>query len=59
MDNLKRPGGRFYITVHEKRAMKREGKTEHKPRSQVLVNSPGRIMINNEDWKLKTGYVLS
>jgi len=34
---------------------KGEGKTEHKSRSQVLVNSTGRFMMNNEDWKLKTG----
>jgi len=60
MDNSIRPGGLFYIKVHEKTAMKKgEGETEHKSRSHVLVNSPGRFMINNEDWKLKTGYVLS
>jgi len=39
--------------------MKKEGKTEHKSKSQVLVNSPGRFMIVNEDWKRKTGSVLS
>jgi len=56
MDNLIRPGGLFYIKVHEKTAMKKgEEKTEHKSRSQILVNSPGRFMINNEDRKLKTG----
>jgi len=50
MDNLIRPGGRYYIKVHGKTAMKKgEGKTEHKSRSQVLANSPGRFMINNED----------
>jgi len=38
---------------------KGEGKTEHKSRSRVLDNSPGQFMINNENWKLKTGYVLS
>jgi len=44
----------------KKTAMKNgEGKTEHKSRSQVLVNSPGWFMINSEDWKLKTGYVMS
>jgi len=56
MDNLIRPGGLFYIKVHEKTAMQKgEGKTEQKSRSQVLVNIPGRFMINNENWKLKTG----
>jgi len=35
-----------------------EGKTEHKTRSQVLVNSPGWFMINNKDWKLKRDSVL-
>jgi len=34
---------------------KGEGKTEHKSRSQVLVHSSGRFMLNNEDWILKTG----
>jgi len=34
---------------------KGEGKTKHKSRSQVLINSPGRFMMINEDWKLKTG----
>jgi len=54
MDNLIRPEGLLYIKVHEETAMKkREGKTEHKSRSKVLVNSPGWFMINNEDWKLK------
>jgi len=44
MDNLIRPGGLFYINVHEKTAMtKGEGKTEHKSRSQVLVNSSGSV----------------
>jgi len=39
MDNLIRPRGLFYIKFHEKAAMKKgEGKTEHKSRSQVLVN---------------------
>jgi len=50
-----RPGGLFYIKVYEKTAMKKGA--EHKSRSQGLVNSPGRFMINNEDWKLKTGCV--
>jgi len=51
MDNLIRPGGLFYIKVHEKiTAMKKgEGKTEHKSKSQVLLNSPGWFMMNNED----------
>ena len=49
MDNLIKPGGRFYIKVHEKNSNEKgEGKTEHKSRSQVLVNSPGRFMINND-----------
>ena len=54
MDNLIRTGGLFYIKVYEKiTAMKEgEGKTEHKSKSQVFVNSPGRFVINNEDWKL-------
>jgi len=52
MDNLIRPGGLFYTKVHEKTAMKKgEGKTEHKSRSPVLVNSPGQFMINKENWK--------
>jgi len=34
---------------------KEEGITEHKSRSQVLVNSPGQFMINNKDRELKTG----
>ena len=42
-----------------KKSNEKEGETERKSRSQVLVNSPGRFMINNEDWKLKTGHVLS
>jgi len=53
MDSIK-PGGLIYIKVHERTAMKK-GKTEHKSRSQVLVNSRGRFMINNKDWKLGTG----
>jgi len=49
MDNLIRPGGLFDIKAHEKKNSneKGEGKTEHKSRSKVLVNSPGRFMINN------------
>jgi len=54
MDTLIRPG------VHEENSNERgEGKTEHKSRSQVLVNIPGRFMINNEDRKQETGEVLS
>jgi len=51
MDNLIRPVGLFYIKVKD---IKVHEKTERKSRSQVFVNSPGRFMINNKDWKLKT-----
>jgi len=57
MDNLIRPGGIFYIQVHEKTAMKKgEGKTDHKLRSQVLVNSAGRLMTGCHKLDLQNGY---